>query len=332
MFLILNSRAECMDMEAHLEKTMVDCIAGIPAFPLVETTKQIQAMDLSEPWIQFMLESFSQVKHANRILVHSFQEIEGSVFNAARKELGLPMYPVGPLLGASSSDKDAVGASASLLVEDHNCLEWLDKQVVASVIFVSFGSCSSLTADEIQQLGLGLQASEQPFLLVLRPGSYTGFAKDILGEGFGIGQGIVTDWAPQRTILAHPAVGGFLSHCGWNSTLESLWMGVPLIGCPRGSEQRGNLRYIAKDWKVGIALERQKGGGFSCHAIESAVRNLMQNKEGMEARKRANELKEKARRAVSEGGLSKHYLDEFVKDMIDLSTREPNTQNLSLLL
>lgn len=303
-------------METHLEETMVDCIAGIRAFPLSETTTEIQATDLSHPWIQFMLDCFAQVKSANRILLHSFQEIEGSIFDAARKELGLPMYPVGPLIETHGSDTPVM--RASLLMEDHDCLRWLDKHDAASVIFVSFGSCASLTVEEIRELGLGLRASKQPFLLVLRLGSYAGDITDILGEGYGMRQGIVTDWAPQCAVLAHPAVGGFLSHCGWNSTMESLWMGVPLIGCPRGSEQRGNLRYITKDWKVGIALERQKGGGFSRHAVERAVRDLMQNEEGIEARKRALELKEKARSSVAKGGLSRHYIDQFVKDMLNV--------------
>lgn len=293
---------------------MVDCIAGMPEFPLVEITKELQAVDLSHPWIQFMLQSFSQVRSANRIFVHSFQEIEGSIFDAAHEELGLPIYPVGPLVEAGSSNR------ASLLVEDDKCLGWLDKQGAASVILVSFGSCASLSAEEIQELGVGLEASEQPFLLVLRPGSYDGCITDILGQGYATeGQGFVTGWAPQRTVLAHPAVGGFLSHCGWNSTLESLWMGVPLIGCPRGSEQRANVRYIAKDWKVGIALDSQKGVGFSRHTIERAVRNLMQSEEGIDVRKRAIELRDKARKSVSEGGLSKHYIDQFVKDMLDVN-------------
>ncbi|KAI5059695.1 hypothetical protein GOP47_0026014 [Adiantum capillus-veneris] len=117
------------------------------------------------------------------------------------------------------------------------CLSWLNLQAESSVIYVAFGSLAKLSVEEIQELAVGLEASGSPFLWVIREDAVTmEELPQVLPEGFlerTRGKGMIISWAPQVRVLAHKAVGGFLSHCGWNSTVESLWAGVPLLCCPR---------------------------------------------------------------------------------------------------
>ena len=114
-------------------------------------------------------------------------------------------------------------------------------------------------------------------------------------------------WAPQKDVLAHPAVGGFWSHCGWNSTLESMAEGVPMICKPWFSDQRVNTRYVSHVWRVGIELEELERG-----EIERAVRTLMLDDEGKETRKRAKELKNEIEACTREGGSSYNALNQLV--------------------
>lgn len=125
-------------------------------------------------------------------------------------------------------------------------LRWLESQATGSVLYVSFGSVASLSIQQIHELALGLQASKQPFLLVVRPDdslekhpllpeSFTAHAQ---GTGF-----VQSEWVSQQDVLSHPAVGGFLTHCGWNSTLESICLGVPLLAWPIQADQMLTCRY-----------------------------------------------------------------------------------------
>ncbi|KAF2576965.1 hypothetical protein F2Q68_00005454 [Brassica cretica] len=122
------------------------------------------------------------------------------------------------------------------------------------------------------------------------------------------GKGYIVKWAPQKEVLAHPAIGGFWSHCGWNSTLESLGEGVPMICKPFTGDQKVNARYMECVWKIGMQVEGDPDRG----AVERAVRRLMVCEEGEVTRMRAVTLKKKLRRSVRSGGSSHNSLEEFV--------------------
>ena len=192
------------------------------------------------------------------------------------------------------------------------------KQADSSVIYVAFGSHVSLSEEEIKELGCGLEASAQPFLWVIRSDVVKGELSDVLPEGFlerTKERGLIISWASQVEVLAHPAVGGFLTHCGWNSTMESLYAGVAMIGCPRGAEQRSNVDYIAQEWKVGLEMERREDGSLCRDHVEKAIRALMREAEGQEARKKMKDLMQTVRKSSQEGGSSKANLKKFYEDM-----------------
>ncbi|KAL5708258.1 cis-zeatin O-beta-D-glucosyltransferase [Ranunculus cassubicifolius] len=217
----------------------------------------------------------------------------------------------------------------SELSPKHECLEWLDKQPPNSVIYVSFGTMTSVSDDQIAELAFGLERSEQRFLWVLRDADlgdiYKGsdeVRKNQLPEGFedrikGIGL-IVRDWAPQVQILAHSSIGGFMSHCGWNSSMESLSMGVPIAAWPMHSDQPRNALLITEVLKVGLMVRKwaDRDELVLAETIEGSIRTLMASDEGCILRKRAYELGVEVRRAVSEDGTSTTQLESFLSHIL----------------
>ncbi|KAK9948675.1 hypothetical protein M0R45_004240 [Rubus argutus] len=251
------------------------------------------------------------------ILVNTWEDLEPTSLKAMREDpewkqiLKVPVYTFGPMIrpGGSSSPRGEV-------------LGWLDMQPNASVIYISFGSGGVLSADQITEMAWGLEFSSQRFIWVVHPPSKDGDkGNDIsayLPQGFmarthdkGL---VVTTWAPQMEILAHSSVGGFLSHCGWNSSLESIMNGVPMITWPLYAEQKMVATMLVEELKVAIrskVLPAKRVVGRE--EIEMMVRMIVEEKEGDEMRGRAKELKKSGETALSEGGSSFNTLSELAK-------------------
>ena len=211
--------------------------------------------------------------------------------------------------------KVAPPSSSSLIKEDNSCITWLDKQIQNSVLYVSLGSLASIDKKELVEMAWGLANSKQPFLWVIRPGSVDDLEwYKLLPEGFieAIEEnGCIVKWAPQKEVLAHGAVGGFWTHCGWNSTMESMSEGVPMICKPCFGDQRVNARYVSHAWKIGLQLENM----FERGEIERAVKSLMVDKEGEEMRQRAKNLKEMVELCIR-GGSSYNSLNQLIELII----------------
>ncbi|GKE03720.1 zeatin O-xylosyltransferase-like protein, partial [Tanacetum coccineum] len=204
----------------------------------------------------------------------------------------------------------------------HKSLQWLDKHDQDSVIYVSFGTTTSLSNEQIQELAIGLEKSGQRFIWVLRDADkgdiFEGEARRVeLPKGFeerleekGL---IVREWAPQLEILAHPATGGFMSHCGWNSSMESITMGVPIAAWPMHSDQPRNATLLIDVLKIGISVWdwSNRGKLVTSSTIDTAIRNLMASGEGNEIRKRAAKLGVDVKRSVEEGGITRMEIDSF---------------------
>ncbi|KAK4392481.1 Zeatin O-glucosyltransferase [Sesamum angolense] len=204
----------------------------------------------------------------------------------------------------------------------HECLDWLDRQSPNSVIFVSFGTTSSLSNEQVQELAFGLERSKQKFVWVVRDADkgdiFTGqVRKSELPEGLeervkerGF---IVRDWAPQLEILGHPSTAGFMSHCG-NSCIESISMGVPIATWPMHSDQPINAVFVTKVLRIGMEVKdwARRDEVVPSSSVENAVRRLMASEEGDEMRKRAQELGAAVRNSVMEGGSSSKEMDSFI--------------------
>eukprot|EP01018_Ginkgo_biloba_P030939 Gb_24779 [translate_table: standard] len=302
---------------------LITCLPGnIPPLWPTELLAAFRIEDISDAGFQIMLYEADMQSKADYVLVNSFEELEGPETISGLSQ-GYPALAIGPVFLAESLTDNtgaAVTVAASSWKEDLECLKWLDTQAPGSVLYVSFGSLVTMSNLQLQELALGLKASQQPFLWALRPDA----AEDkpaVLPEGFvedTRGRGVVVEWTPQRKVLSHPSVGGFMTHCGWNSTLESIAFGVPIIGWPVRDDQFLNCRFAKEIWKMGMDF------GSRCEdenvlvmrdEVEKVVRDLMQGPHGKELRNNALKLKESATKAVMPGGSSFKNLDKFEEDM-----------------
>lgn len=261
----------------------------------------------------------------------------GNIFNSCREIEG-PYFDLLAEAGLTGTDKVwALGPFNPIAVNTeqgkngsrrHKCLEWLDKQAPHSVMFVAFGSTTTLWDEEIEELAIGLERSEQKFIWVLRDADRgdglegktrrshqlpEGYEERIEGRGL-----IIRDWAPQLETLAHPSTGGFMSHCGWNSTIESISMGVPMAAWPMHCDQPRNAILITEHLKIGLNVKdwskRRPASDESVTSkdIENVVRRLMDSAEGEEIRIRAAELSNAIKKSVQEGGNTRSAMDSFI--------------------
>ncbi|XP_058725165.1 hydroquinone glucosyltransferase-like [Vicia villosa] len=287
-----------------------------------------QAQDRSSQSYKFLLQRLNRFFSANGILINSFLEIEKGPIEALTEEgSGNPaVYPIGPIIQTrTESDYNSNGME---------CLTWLDKQQPCSVLYVSFGSGGTLSQEQIVELSLGLELSNHKFLWVFRAPSssasdaYLSAENDIdpllfLPSGFlerTKEQGkVIPSWAPQIQILSHKSVGGFLSHCGWNSILESVMQGVPLITWPLFGEQRMNAVLLSEGLKVGLRPKVHENGLVEMVEVSELIKRLMEREEGDKLRKRINELKEAANSALKEDGSSTKTIAQLTHKLRNLA-------------
>ncbi|KAI4327560.1 hypothetical protein L6164_020005 [Bauhinia variegata] len=304
--------------------------------------KPVQYEDTLEPFVlrgQPMYEGFikatKDIISVDGILINTWHDLEPTTIKALRdsEHLGWiskgPVYPVGPLVRTVTPRSGTEhGHGAEVKVDE--VLRWLDGQPTESVIYVSFGSGGTLSAEQITELAWALELSRQRFVWVVRPpnGSASGTFFDVanggdgtpgyLPEGFvkrthNVGL-VVPMWAPQAEILAHPSTGGFITHCGWNSTLESIINGVPMVAWPLYAEQKMNAAMLAEE--LGVAV-RAKGteGVVGREQILKLVRRIMVEKEGKAMREKVKELKRSGDKALSNVGSSYNSLSQATKDL-----------------
>ncbi|XP_044502312.1 hydroquinone glucosyltransferase-like [Mangifera indica] len=320
-FLLFN--LPTMDLNVSCEyRDIPTQVIDIPGFGVL-----VHVSDLPDPVqnrkgdaYKWFLHNTKRFVLAEGILVNSFVDFGVSLIGALQEEgTGKPpVYPIGPLIRSSSSNESS----------GSDCLEWLDRQPSNSVLFVSFGSGGTLSYDQLTEFALGLEMSEQKFLWVVKSpddksasGSYFSVQSnknpfDFLPKGFverTKGQGLVVpSWAPQIEILGHSSTGGFVSHCGWNSILESVVHGVPLIAWPLFAEQRLNAVILSEDQKVALRPKANENGLIGRDELAKVVKDLLTSEEGMKIRERMNSLKEAAAKALSKEGSSTKTLSDMV--------------------
>ncbi|XP_043694292.1 hydroquinone glucosyltransferase-like [Telopea speciosissima] len=277
------------------------------------------AQDRTDEAYKLLLYHSKRYKLAEGIMLNTFMDLEPRAIKVLKEGEfpGIPpVYPVGPLIQNGSSD----GASES------ECLKWLDDQPHGSVLFVCFGSGGALSFEQMNEMASGLELSEQRFLWVVRSPSQIGmgtayFSDQSIEDPFPFmpkgflertkGRGLVVpSWAPQTQVLSHVSTGGFLTHCGWNSTLESLVNGVPLIAWPLYAEQKMNAVMLVEDIKVALRPKVGEDGVIRRQEIGTVVKSLMEGEEGKKVRYKIRELKDAAAKVLREDGSSTKSLLE----------------------
>ncbi|GMI78450.1 UDP-glucosyl transferase 76E2 [Hibiscus trionum] len=262
----------------------------------------VSKIGIPEIFLRFITDINKTRTSSSAVIWNTNDVLELPTLQEIQKQCHVGIFPIGPLHGV------APASSSSLIKEDKSCITWLNKQVENSVVYVSLGSLASIDKEELVEMAWGLANSNQPFLWVIRPGSVDDLEwNKLLAQGFteAVGEnGCIVEWTPQKEVLAHGAVGGFWTHCGWNSTLESISEGVPMICKPCFGDQRVNARYVSQVWKIGLHLENICDRGD----IEKTIKRLMVDEEGKEMRQRAKYLKERVELSVRGG-----YLNELIE-------------------
>ncbi|KAH7554488.1 hypothetical protein JRO89_XS12G0224300 [Xanthoceras sorbifolium] len=216
--------------------------------------------------------------------------------------------PVGPLL-ASNRFGDSAG---NFWPEDSSCLKWLDQQQPQSVIYVAFGSTTIFDQTQFQEVAMGLELCNRPFLWVVRLDT-TDKMTDAYPAGFQdrvAACGLIVSWAPQQKVLGHPSVACFVSHCGWNSAMEGVSNGIPFLCWPYFADQFHNKSYICDVWKVGLGLNRDESAIITRDEIKTKVEELLENEL---YKTNALNLKEKVMNSIKEGGESYCNFKNFVE-------------------
>ncbi|KAH7566448.1 hypothetical protein JRO89_XS08G0163900 [Xanthoceras sorbifolium] len=316
-------------LDEHANQKLPMKIPGCTAVRFDDTLEPF--LNANDPMFQGFLLACMAMSTADGILVNTWEDLEPKTLAAFRdtKLLGrvakAPVYPIGPLARP-------VGPVGPPVLRSH-VLDWLDTKPTESVIYVSFGSGGSLSAKQMIELAWGLELSQQRFVWVVRPpiendvsesyltvGKDSNGVHDYLPEGFlsrthCIGL-VIPMWAPQAEILGHPSVGGFLSHCGWNSTLESIVNGVPMIGWPLFAEQKMNATLLTEEIGVAVRCNPAAADGMLVgrEEIKTMVRRVTVEKQGHAMRSRVKEAKCSAEKALSRGGSSYNSLTHVVEE------------------
>lgn len=297
----------------------------LPGLPdkIVCTRSQLMMhhLDQKDTFVsQLLIDSVESELRSYGVIMNSFFELEPAYADHYQDVLGGRAWHIGPLslCHIDAEEKAMRGREAS--IDEHECLRWLDSKKPDSVVYACFGSNAEFSDEQLGEIALGLEESGQQFIWVIRRKSVSK-SEDYLPEGF---EDRVKDrallirgWAPQVLILDHPSVGSFVTHCGWNSTLEGVSAGLPMVTWPGFAEQFYNEKLITDVLKIGVSVGNLKWTHLNdeCvkkETIQKALREIM---EGKERRNIARRFGKMAKRAVEKDGSSDTSLNDLLLEL-----------------
>ncbi|QHN87942.1 hypothetical protein HN51_042084 [Arachis hypogaea] len=298
-------------------ETTIDWVPGIKEIRLRDIPSFIRTTDPNDIMLNFFLREMERSQRACAIIINTFDALEGDILEAFSSINSLPpVYSIGPMdfLLNHITDHELNKIGSNLWKEDQECIKWLDKQEPNSVVYINFGSITTMTNENLIEFAWGIANCNKKFLWVIRPDLVAG-ENAILPNEFHEEtkvRGILSNWCPQEEVLAHPSVGVFLTHSGWNSTLESVCNGVTMICWPFFSDQMTNCRFSCNEWGIGLEIEDVKR-----EKIESLVRESMDGEMGQQMKENALKLTKLAKDAASDpNGSSFQNLDKVIHDAL----------------
>ncbi|KAJ8768851.1 hypothetical protein K2173_023755 [Erythroxylum novogranatense] len=288
----------------------IDYIPGVKAIKTTDMTSYLQETCTSSVCHEIIFNCFEDVKKADFVLCNTVEELEPEIISALQAKMAY--YAIGPTFPKYFA-KSSVATS---LWSESDCTQWLETKARASVLYVSFGSYAHLPKRDLLDFADGLSLSKVNFVWVLRPDIVSSNEADPLPAGFKeevADRALIVPWCRQKAMLAHPAVGGFLTHCGWNSILESIWCEVPLLCFPLLTDQFTNRKLVVDDWKIGINVSHKKV--ITKEDISQNIDGVMRGKLGDEFRKNIKELKKTLENAMTPVGSSESNMTRFINDL-----------------
>nr|QOI79385.1 UDP-glycosyltransferase [Rheum palmatum] len=313
--------------QPRFDETGLDVL--IPSFQNPVPTRVLPRFGFNELGYKSFMDHAKRFGETKGIIINTYAELEPYALKSLLDAYDTaPVYAVGPVLDLRSQVHMPCDAA-----ERARIMGWLDKQPDSSVVFLCFGSGGSFSEHQIREISKGLSQSGQRFLWSVRKPPTGGLVKpteytetelrSVLGDEFWSlldegERGVVCGWAPQVEVLGHKSVGAFVSHCGWNSTLESLWFGKPMVTWPLYAEQQMNAFELVKE--LGIAVELtldyrlHSSEVVEAREVERAVRRVMD--ENNPVRYKVKEMAEVCRATLVEGGSSFVCVDRLISGFL----------------
>lgn len=289
----------------------------VPEFPWIKVTRiefgeTFNSNDINNPLAEWMTEQILATTKSYGLVTNSFFELEPVYADFWNSNIVPKSWSVGPFCFSQK----AVELNSCSSTQKPPWMVWLDEklQLGSPVLYVAFGSQSEISVEQIEEIKIGLERSEVNFLWVVRGNKSRfddGFEERVKGRGI-----VVREWVNQREILEHESVKGFVSHCGWNSVLESICAAVPIVAWPLMAEQPLNAKFVVEEIQIGVRVETCDGslnGLVKWEGLEKRVRELMEGEKGKEMRKKVKEISEAAVKAVEDGGSSWRNMNELIK-------------------
>ncbi|XP_062117290.1 UDP-glycosyltransferase 86A1-like [Humulus lupulus] len=296
---------------------IIDYIPGVKAIEPNDLPSYLQELDVSTIMHGVINNAFEGVKRADMILCNTVHELEFEPISTIQKRQ--PMYAIGPLI-SSGSTNSLVPMSIKPV---SSCTQWLNSKLPNSVLYISFGSFVLCGKKDIDEIAYGLLLSKVNFIWVLRPNVVSYAEPYVLPNGFEDeikDRGLIVTWTNQIEVISHYAIGGFLTHCGWNSVLESLWYGIPMLCFPLMTDQLTNRKLLVDDWRNGVNLCDKKP--VNRFEVAEKIDHLMCGKSTKELRERTTKVKQMMKNGLTLDGSSEKNLSRFISDVkIKISDR-----------
>ncbi|KAL8162363.1 hypothetical protein V2J09_013852 [Rumex salicifolius] len=296
--------------------TTLDWIPSMKGIRLKDIPSFIRTTDPNDISLNYLISTVERSHKASAIIFNTFEAWEGDFLAALAPEFP-PFFPIGPLhtLEHTIQDEETQSIGSNLWKEDQHCMEWLDSNDPGSVLYINYGSITVMTNDHLVEFAFGLANSGKRFLWVIRPDLVTGDSR-VLPTEFEEEtkeRSLLVDWCDQDKVLNHVAVGGFLTHSGWNSTMESVCAGVPMISWPFFAEQQTNCWANREVWGIGMEIDSD----VKRENVEKLVRELMDGDKGKEMKRKTMELKMLGKKAIAKGtGDSWKSLEKLIKQVL----------------
>ncbi|XP_060673497.1 7-deoxyloganetin glucosyltransferase-like [Ziziphus jujuba] len=296
---------------------VLDWIPGLEGIRLKNMPSFLQTTNPDDIMFNFALREVDRARGGSAVILNTFDDLEKEIIKSLSTHLP-PIYTLGPLhllLKNQIQNKALNGIASNLWKEETECIDWLSSKQPCSVVYVNFGSVTVMTAEQLNEFAWGLANSEQSFLWIVRPDLVMGNSV-MLPEEFLIetkNRGLLAKWCAQEQVLSHPSIGGFLTHSGWNSTIESISYGVPMLTWPFFADQTTTSWFCSTKLNVGMEVD----GNAKRDEIERTVRELMLGEKGKEMRKKATELKKMAEEATgSPTGSSRLNFEKVINQVL----------------
>ncbi|GER44240.1 UDP-Glycosyltransferase superfamily protein [Striga asiatica] len=293
-------------------------LPGMPVMGVRDLPSLAYDKDSYPTLARLVVEQFSTFGKADWRLFNTFDKLENEILKWMATIY--PIHTIGPTVPSMYADKRVQGnydyGLSLFKPKTESWSEWIDKKEAQSIIYVSFGSLADLSETQMEEIARGLILTKCSFIWVVRETEQHKLPQDIISSPELSENCLIVNWCSQLEILSHPSVGCFVTHGGWNSTLEALTLGVPMVVVPQWTDQTTNAKFVRDVWRVGVCCVKNGDGIVSREQVRDCVNEVMKGERGIEIRGNVRKWKDLAVEAVSEGGSSDKNIGEIVMGLV----------------